>query len=60
MMKRTSTTGMGKRPLHMSLKLTLLYVDGIKSRSDLVSTFVEDTTLCEDLRQHLKRITDIE
>ena len=38
----------------------LLDVDEIKRRSDLVPTFVEGTTLRQDLRQHLKIITDIE
>ena len=59
-MKMTCTTGMGRRLLNMWLKLMLLYVDGIKRSSDLVSTFVEDTTLREDLIQHLKKIIDIE
>ena len=36
--------------------MALLDVYGIKHRSDLVSTFVEDTTLREDLIQHLKKI----
>ena len=59
LMKRTYTTDMGNRLLNRWLKLVLLDVYGIKHRSDLVSTFVEDTTLCQYLRQHLKRITDI-
>ena len=60
LMKRTCTGSMGNRLLNRWLKLALLYVYGIKRRSDLVSTFVEDTTLHEYLRQHLKRITNIE
>ena len=59
MMKRTCTTGMGKRLLNRWLKLPLLYVDDIKHRLDLVSRFVDDTTLHQELRQHLKRIIDI-
>ena len=60
LMKRTCTTDMGNRLLNRWLKLALLDVYGITHRSDLVSTFIEDTTLHEYLRQHLKRITDIE
>ena len=60
LMKRTCTTDMGNRLLNRWLKLMLLDVDDIKRRLDMVSTFVEGTTLRQDLRQHLKRITDIE
>ncbi|XP_059641763.1 DNA mismatch repair protein MSH2 [Cornus florida] len=60
LMNRTCTAGMGKRLLHMWLKQPLLDVDEINSRLDLVQAFVEDTALCQELRQHLKRIPDIE
>jgi DNA mismatch repair protein MSH2 len=59
-MNRTCTAGMGKRLLHMWLKQPLLEVDAINSRLDLVQAFVDDTGLRQDLRQHLKRISDIE
>ncbi|CAK9330010.1 unnamed protein product [Citrullus colocynthis] len=60
LMNRTCTAGMGKRLLHMWLKQPLLDVKEISSRLDLVQAFVEDTALRQDLRQHLKRISDIE
>ncbi|KAA8542299.1 hypothetical protein F0562_023565 [Nyssa sinensis] len=60
LMNRTCTAGMGKRLLHMWLKQPLLDVNEINSRLDLVQAFVEDTALRQDLRQHLKRIADIE
>ncbi|XVE64082.1 hypothetical protein DITRI_Ditri07aG0072600 [Diplodiscus trichospermus] len=60
LMNRTCTAGMGKRLLHMWLKQPLLDVSEINSRLDLVQAFVEDTELRQDLRQHLKRISDIE
>ncbi|KAJ8772226.1 hypothetical protein K2173_027403 [Erythroxylum novogranatense] len=60
LMNRTCTAGMGKRLLHMWLKQPLLDVNEIKCRLDLVQTFVEDAALRQDLRQHLKRISDIE
>lgn len=60
LMNRTCTAGMGKRLLHMWLKQPLLEVDAINSRLDLVQAFVDDTGLRQDLRQHLKRISDIE
>ncbi|XAR63886.1 hypothetical protein NMG60_11024028 [Bertholletia excelsa] len=60
LMNRTCTAGMGKRLLHMWLKQPLLDVNEINSRLDLVQAFVEDTALRQDLRQHLKRISDIE
>lgn len=60
LMNRTCTAGMGKRLLHMWLKQPLLDVDEINSRLDLVQTFVEDPALRQELRQHLKRISDIE
>ncbi|GAB2293835.1 MutS-like protein [Dionaea muscipula] len=60
LMNRTCTAGMGKRMLHMWLKQPLLDVNEINSRLDLVQSFVEDTELRRDLRQHLKRISDIE
>ncbi|KAM1398249.1 hypothetical protein ACFX2I_015717 [Malus domestica] len=60
LMNRTCTAGMGKRLLHMWLKQPLLDVNEINSRLDLVQAFVEDPALHHDLRQHLKRISDIE
>ncbi|XP_052179789.1 DNA mismatch repair protein MSH2 [Diospyros lotus] len=60
LMNRTCTAGMGKRLLHMWLKQPLLDVNEINSRLDLVQAFVEDTALRQGLRQHLKRISDIE
>lgn len=60
LMNRTCTAGMGKRLLNRWLKQPLLDVDEIQCRLDLVQAFVEDTALRQDLRQHLKRITDIE
>lgn len=60
LMNRTCTAGMGKRLLHMWLKQPLLDVNEINSRLDLVQAFVEDTALRQDLRQHLKRISDME
>ncbi|KAF8389802.1 hypothetical protein HHK36_024321 [Tetracentron sinense] len=60
LMNRTCTAGMGKRLLNRWLKQPLLDVDAINCRLDLVQTFVEDTELRQDLRQHLKRISDIE
>ncbi|KAM1186681.1 hypothetical protein ACFX1Q_016582 [Malus domestica] len=60
LMNRTCTAGMGKRLLHMWLKQPLLDVNEINSRLDLVQAFVEDPALRHDLRQHLKRISDIE
>lgn len=59
-LNRTCTAGMGKRLLHMWLKQPLLEVNEINCRLDLVQAFVEDTALRQDLRQHLKRISDIE
>lgn len=60
LMNRTCTAGMGKRLLHMWLKQPLLDVNEINSRLDLVQAFVDDTELRQDLRQHLKRISDID
>ncbi|XP_048330049.1 DNA mismatch repair protein MSH2 isoform X2 [Ziziphus jujuba] len=60
LMNRTCTAGMGKRLLHMWLKQPLLDVGEINTRLDLVQAFVEDPALRQDLRQHLKRISDIE
>lgn len=60
LMNRTCTAGMGKRLLHMWLKQPLLDVDEINTRLDLVQAFVEDTGLRQGLRQHLKRISDME
>ncbi|KAK8627879.1 hypothetical protein V6N13_135476 [Hibiscus sabdariffa] len=59
LMNRTCTAGMGKRLLHMWLKQPLLDVSEINSRLDLVQVFVEDAELRQDLRQHLRRISDI-
>ncbi|CAN0916100.1 DNA mismatch repair protein MSH2 [Linum grandiflorum] len=60
LMNRTCTAGMGKRLLHMWLKQPLLDVEEINSRLDLVQAFVEDAIVRQNLRQHLKRIADIE
>ena len=60
LMNRTCTAGMGKRLLNMWLKQPLLDVNEINSRLDLVQAFVEDPALRQELRQHLKRISDIE
>ncbi|XP_058091360.1 DNA mismatch repair protein MSH2 [Magnolia sinica] len=60
LMNRTCTAGMGKRLLNRWLKQPLLDVNEINCRLDLVQAFVEDTVLRHDLRQHLKRISDIE
>eukprot|EP01018_Ginkgo_biloba_P026125 Gb_33909 [translate_table: standard] len=60
LMNRTCTAGMGKRLLNRWLKQPLLDVNEIRCRLDLVQAFVEDAALRQDLRQHLKRIPDIE
>ncbi|KAF4398762.1 DNA mismatch repair protein MSH2 isoform X1 [Cannabis sativa] len=60
LMNRTCTAGMGKRLLNMWLKQPLIDVNEINTRLDLVQAFVEDPALRQDLRQHLKRISDIE
>lgn len=60
LMNRTCTAGMGKRLLHMWLKQPLLDVNEINARLDLVQAFVEDIELRQDLRLHLKRISDME
>ncbi|XP_042433653.1 DNA mismatch repair protein MSH2-like isoform X1 [Zingiber officinale] len=60
LMNRTCTAGMGKRLLNRWLKQPLLDVDEIICRLDLVQAFAEDAELCQGLRQHLKRISDIE
>ncbi|RAL41269.1 hypothetical protein DM860_010063 [Cuscuta australis] len=60
LMNRTCTAGMGKRMLHMWLKQPLLDAQEINCRLDLVQAFVEDAELRQDLRQHLKKISDIE
>ncbi|EYU19022.1 hypothetical protein ABFS82_09G054300 [Erythranthe guttata] len=60
LLNRTCTAGMGKRLLHMWLKQPLLDVTEINCRLDLVQAFLEDTALRQDLRQHLKRISDME
>ncbi|XP_078180719.1 MUTS homolog 2 [Carex rostrata] len=60
LMNRTCTAGMGKRLLNRWLKQPLLDVSEINCRLDLVQTFVEDAEIRQGLRQHLKRIADIE
>lgn len=60
LMNRTCTAGMGRRLLHMWLKQPLMDVTEINARLDLVQAFVEDTGFRLDMRQHLKRICDIE
>lgn len=60
LMNRTCTAGMGKRLLNRWLKQPLLDIDDIICRLDLVQAFVEDAELRVGLRQHLKKISDIE
>ncbi|XP_072964311.1 DNA mismatch repair protein MSH2 isoform X1 [Typha angustifolia] len=60
LMNRTCTAGMGKRLLNRWLKQPLLDIHEINCRLDLVQAFVEDAELRQGLRQHLKRISDIE
>ncbi|CAE5967736.1 unnamed protein product [Arabidopsis arenosa] len=60
LMNRTCTAGMGKRLLHMWLKQPLVDLNEIKTRLDIVQCFVEEAGLRQDLRQHLKRISDVE
>lgn len=60
LMNRTCTAGMGKRLLNRWLKQPLLDVNEINCRLDLVQAFVEDAELRQGLRQHLKRISDVE
>uniref|UniRef100_A0A1D1Z5I0 DNA mismatch repair protein MSH2 n=2 Tax=Anthurium amnicola TaxID=1678845 RepID=A0A1D1Z5I0_9ARAE len=60
LLNRTCTAGMGKRLLNKWLKQPLLDVHEINCRLDLVQAFVEDAELRQGLRQHLKRIQDIE
>eukprot|EP00252_Welwitschia_mirabilis_P026144 TRINITY_DN8428_c0_g1_i1.p1 TRINITY_DN8428_c0_g1~~TRINITY_DN8428_c0_g1_i1.p1 ORF type:complete len:948 (+),score=194.75 TRINITY_DN8428_c0_g1_i1:276-3119(+) len=60
LMNRTCTAGMGKRLLNRWLKQPLLDVDEIKCRLDVVQAFVEDAAVRQDLRQLLKRVTDVE
>ncbi|KAL4566420.1 hypothetical protein LXL04_030535 [Taraxacum kok-saghyz] len=60
LMNRTCTAGMGRRLLHLWLKQPLLDVMEINVRLDLVQAFVEDTGFRQVLRQHLKRVADIE
>ncbi|CAN6445983.1 unnamed protein product [Victoria cruziana] len=57
---RTCTAGMGKRLLNRWLKQPLVDIGEINYRLDMVQAFVEDAALRLDLRQHLKRISDIE
>lgn len=60
LMDRTCTSGMGKRLLKRWLKQPLISEEEITCRLDAVETFVEDFELRQSLRQHLKRIPDIE
>lgn len=60
LMNRTCTAGMGKRLLNRWLKQPLIDVDAINCRLDLVQAFVEDAALRQGLKQHLRRISDIE
>lgn len=60
LMNRTCSAGMGKRLLNRWLKQPLLDIDEINCRLDLVQAFVDDAELRHGLRQHLKRISDIE
>ncbi|EPS69989.1 hypothetical protein M569_04769 [Genlisea aurea] len=60
LLNRTCTAGMGKRLLHVWLKQPLLDISEINCRLDLVQAFVEDPVLRQNLRQNLKRISDIQ
>ena len=60
LMNRTCTAGMGKRLLNKWLKQPLLDVIEINHRLNLVQAFVEDAALRQDMRQHLKRIPDVD
>ncbi|BBN08051.1 DNA mismatch repair protein MSH2 [Marchantia polymorpha subsp. ruderalis] len=60
LMNRTSTAGMGKRLLNRWLKQPLLDVSEITTRHDVVQAFVESASMRQDVRQHLRRIPDIE
>lgn len=60
LMNRTCTAGMGKRLLNRWLKQPLLVVNDINERLDLVQIFIENPEIRQGLRQHLKRVSDIE
>ncbi|XP_051148164.1 DNA mismatch repair protein MSH2 [Andrographis paniculata] len=60
LLNRTCTAGMGKRLLHMWLKQPLLDINEINYRLDLVQAFMEDAGTRVDVRQLLRRISDIE
>lgn len=60
LLNRTCTAGMGKRLLNRWLKQPLLDVNEINCRLNLVQALVEDAAIRLDLRQHLKKISDIE
>jgi DNA mismatch repair protein MSH2 len=51
---------MGKRLLNKWLKQPLLDVAEINYRLDIVQAIVEDAALRQDMRQHLKRIPDVD
>eukprot|EP00897_Mesotaenium_endlicherianum_P002845 jgi/Mesen1/2589/ME000164S01718 len=60
LMNRTLTAGMGKRLLNRWLKQPLVDAGAIRGRHDVVAAFVEATEARQDVRQHLRRIPDIE
>lgn len=60
LLNRTCTAGMGKRLLNRWLKQPLVDVPEITKRHDCVQAFCEATELRQEVRQHLKRIPDIE
>ncbi|KAJ7530623.1 hypothetical protein O6H91_14G011000 [Diphasiastrum complanatum] len=60
LMNRTCTAAMGKRLLRRWLKQPLVDAEEITHRLNIVQAFVEGTELRQDLRQHLRRIPDVE
>ncbi|CAM6082684.1 unnamed protein product [Calypogeia fissa] len=60
LINRTCSVGMGKRLLNRWLKQPLLDVQEIRKRLDIVQVFVESSDTRQDLRQHLRRIPDID
>eukprot|EP00850_Spirogloea_muscicola_P021534 SM000253S09023 [mRNA] locus=s253:74481:80442:+ [translate_table: standard] len=60
LMNRTSTAGMGKRLLNRWLKQPLLDVAEIACRHDIVEAFVTSTEMRQDMKQHMRRLPDIE
>ncbi|MFK0735644.1 MAG: DNA mismatch repair protein MutS [Gloeotrichia echinulata GP01] len=56
---RTSTA-MGGRALRRWLLQPLIDIKGIRSRQDTIAELIENTSLCQDLRQLLRQIYDLE